>query len=470
MLLKDAIKTNKGLNLIYSSIDIRSDIGRKLLLNTPFSCDETLLIESYKLIEKCQNYIQKTQKENKYKSISNLLSQLKDVSGTIREIENKNTLDDVSLFLIKEFCLCASKIKALLFDNSSQSNILEDVNFNIPSLDSIIDILDPEHLRLNQFYIYDAYSKELEEKRKILQTLNKDDEKDEASKVYSACLLIEDKVREKLSKELYENIGYLNSTLNALARIDKFFALAVFSLEKEFNLPQINKENKIEYSSLFYYPLEERLKEKGESSQRIDIELSFMPSLIRGANMAGKTIVLKSLFLAQLCAQFGFFVSAKTSSITLVEQVLYSIGDNQNEDKGLSSFASEIIILNDIIKKTNTDKKYLILVDELARTTNPKEGVAMVNGFLSTMKNRKSFSVITTHYNQIEVLCHRLRVKGFVYKQIEEEKLNLEEIQKRIDYSLIEDIEDNAPNEAINIAKLLDVDKDFIKESLKYLK
>lgn len=184
--------------------------------------------------------------------------------------------------------------------------------------------------------------------------------------------------------------------------------------------------------------------------------------------MAGKTILLRSLYLSQLLAQFGFFVPAKQAEIVLIEDILCSIGDNQNEAEGLSSYASEILLLNDIIKKVKEGKKHLVLVDELARTTNPTEGVALVDSFLNILSQYSSFSVTTTHYSGVKSKAKRLRVKGFIPNTTQKE-LSIDEIPNQIDYSLIEDQDNKIPNEALYLAELLNIDKEFIDGAKKII-
>lgn len=185
--------------------------------------------------------------------------------------------------------------------------------------------------------------------------------------------------------------------------------------------------------------------------------------------MAGKTILLKSLWLCQYLIQFGFFIPAQKAQVILVEDILTSIGDHQNEHEGLSSYASEIILLNEIIQKVKQGKEYLVLVDELARTTNPTEGVALVDSFLNIMSNKSSYSITTTHYSGIKTECYRLRVKGFIPNKTQT-KLSLKDIPNQIDYSLIEDKEQKVPNEALNLASLLGIDEEFIEKARELIK
>lgn len=322
---------------------------------------------------------------------------------------------------------------------------------------------------LSQFYIYNAYSKELAKKRQEWEIAKKQEDETKVNNIYLEIEDLENEIRERLSKELKVYFHDFIEAIRLVGKIDKSFALAEYFLDNNFTKPTFSTNNEINYKELSYPPLVSKLKELNKTYQPIDITLTHKPCLVTGANMAGKTILLKSLYLSQLLLQFGFFVPAKESEIVLVEDILCSIGDHQDEEAGLSSYASEILLLDNIIKKVKQGNQYLVLVDELARTTNPKEGVALVDSFLNILSQHNSFSVTTTHYSGITTQANRLRVKGFIPNDRQKE-ISINEISNQIDYSLIEDHEMIIPNEALYLADLLKVDKEFIEGARKLIK
>ena len=129
--------------------------------------------------------------------------------------------------------------------------------------------------------------------------------------------------------------------------------------------------------------------------------------------------------------------------------------DEQSIYKGLSSFAAEMKNINEIVKASRTEKDFLALVDEPARTTNPTEGTALGSALVKILQDRKMSLVIVTHYN-INTYDNRcLRVKGF-----EDGKMN---------YELVEVMNGEVPHEALNIAESLGVDEEWLAESRKSL-
>ena len=192
--------------------------------------------------------------------------------------------------------------------------------------------------------------------------------------------------------------------------------------------------------------------------QSIDVELNHSPMLLTGINMGGKTLVLRTLALAQLLTQFGFFVPAESAHVVLVKQVLGSMEDNQDQQHGLSSYAAEMKRIDHILKVSKQIQPCLVLVDELARTTNPTEGRALVSAFLQLMSQRSHFTVLTSHYDGIDARCERWRVKGLKAGA----DWGIQSLGDAIDYRLVRDDSEHAPQEALKIATLLDVDQELI--------
>ena len=210
------------------------------------------------------------------------------------------------------------------------------------------------------------------------------------------------------------------------------------------------------------------MKIQEKEFQPIDIDIPAKPTVITGANMAGKSVLLKTVALVQAMAQFGFYVPALSAKIVPVEKILISTGDGQDEMRGLSSFASEMLCVNAMIQSIEQGDKLLILIDELARTTNPDEGKAIVCGVIDFLLEKCVHSLITTHY-AIDLKCRKLRVKGFI-EHLHNEKITTQNINKFIDYSLEETSENEVPHEAIRIAEIIGVGEAFLHRVKKIVK
>ena len=199
---------------------------------------------------------------------------------------------------------------------------------------------------------------------------------------------------------------------------------------------------------MFHPQVKEALATRGREFQPVDIAFGGHPTLITGANMGGKTVVLKTLTLCQLLFQFGFGIPAASAQIAVKDEIHFCIGDEQSVEKGLSSFAAEMKNIDAVIKASRENKKLLALIDEPARTTNPTEGAALVTALLQVLAGRDMNLVMTTHYDIEPGDAHCLRVKGFE--------------NGTMDYQLVEVQDGEVPHEALNIAQSLGIDNEWI--------
>jgi DNA mismatch repair ATPase MutS len=186
--------------------------------------------------------------------------------------------------------------------------------------------------------------------------------------------------------------------------------------------------------------------------------------------MSGKTVVLKTVSLIQTLAQYGFFVPAGKARLTVVEELFLVSGDRQDPLRGLSSFAAEMLELNRIFAAVKKGTCMIVLIDEPARTTNPNEGMALVSALADFFTLHRTTALISTHFGDMNLSCRKLRVKGFTSQSAVPGEVNAQNINKYIDYSLVEDMDGLVPEEALRIARLLGVDASFLELAKKYVK
>lgn len=399
--------------------------------------------------------------------IQTKLMQVRDIKGSVKNLKSNSILDDIELFEIKSFALVSYEI--LKLQNEFETTLIE-----IPDLNQLISILDPENNRVPSFYIYDAYSKELATARKEIKELKAaiklDPEMDLSSKLdalENKADDIENEVRMRICEKLYPYANDLEIALNQVAHLDVIVAKAILADNMAFTRAQIS-ESTTEYKAMFHPQIKETLALSNRKFQAIDIKLNQSVCLITGANMAGKTVILKTLALCQYLLQFGFFVPAQSAQIALVNRILVSVGDDQSEQNGLSSFASEMVKINEMVEAAINKENVLVLVDELARTTNPTEGRAIVNAVAEIFNENQTLSVITTHYSGLNKDCRKLRVKG-LDKEFKQGEINKNNINDYMDYSLIEDDASKVPHEALRIAGILGINQQIIDKANKNL-
>lgn len=461
MLLRTAIEKVRGLSYMLAQLNIQSPVGRRALLSTPFTTNADELQRTLDEVEQLYRYLQSEPTADALRSVQAKLAQLRDISGTIERLIRSSTLDDIELFEVKYFCLLTADIEHLL----SAATI---TTVKLPALDGAAAILDPEGQRIPHFYIYDAYSEDLKQLRLQHKQAKQQENDTQAEQLYQQCVELEDNLRSDISARLHPFAKRMQEALAMLAQLDILIAKAQQATTLGLTNPHI-AANGISYTALFNPQVKATLAESGKHYQPIDIEIDAAPCLITGANMSGKTLLLKTLCLAQYLFQYGFFVPAGSARIAIVDGVITSIDDEQEELKGLSSFASEMLTINRMLTKASEGKRLLLLIDELARTTNPTEGLAIVNATIDMLSMYSLYSIITTHYSGVLSSCKRLRVKGFIEEQVSE-PLTQRNINDYIDYSLVPDSSSQAPMDALRVASLLGVSKQLIDKAKQYIK
>ena len=450
MLFKNAFEQNAALHFVYEHLQLTSNLGRHYLLNLDFCSDADALNAEFDLLEKTLSLVRDENYRTKLTHIRNNLHQINDIRPTLSALENGITLDDIQLFEIKKTAILTRRI-------SDDLNAIGCNAFPLENMDSVVAMLDPEHTNIPHFYIYSAYDHELATWR---ERIDQAKSATEAEEYRFQAQKVEDRIRTQLTVLLQPDRRAIAQNLDTLAHFDLMLAKSKLAVEWNACRPIIGQETRLR--QLYNPEVDAALKERGRAFQPIDIQFSNEAVLVTGANMAGKSVLLKTVSMAQYLFQFGFYIPAKEAVMTVVDDIISSIGDKQSETSGLSSFAVEILTVDKIVKAGRAGRKVLALVDELARTTNPEEGKILVRNFLQLAEKLHITALVTTHYGGIDTTCRRLRVKGLQLK--EGQAITIGNISDYMDYSLVETDADEVPMEAFNIAKLFGVDAELLKQ------
>ena len=123
---------------------------------------------------------------------------------------------------------------------------------------------------------------------------------------------------------------------------------------------------------------------------------------LTGANMAGKSTLIKSVGGAVFLAHIGMGVPAKEMSLTMFDGLISNINVVDNIVKGESFFFNEVQRIKNTIEKVNDGKKWLVLIDELFKGTNIQDAMrcslAVIKGLI---KVRGSLFILSTHLYEI---------------------------------------------------------------------
>lgn len=134
--------------------------------------------------------------------------------------------------------------------------------------------------------------------------------------------------------------------------------------------------------------------------------------LLYGINSSGKSSLMKSIGIAVILAQGGFFIPAKAMKFSPFEALFTRILSRDNVVKSLSTFGVEMLELNSIFHKVTP--KTLVLGDEISHGTETLSAVAIVASTILHLADKKSLFILTTHLHQLSIVQEVTRLRNVV--------------------------------------------------------
>ena len=186
---------------------------------------------------------------------------------------------------------------------------------------------------------------------------------------------------------------------DAAGRLDFLIQKALFGARCACVRPTIT-ETELMLSGMINPELCDLLKEKGRAFVPVSIAADRGATVITGANMGGKSVAMKTVALNALLMQAGFLVCAREARLPMFHCVKLLFDDAQSMQSGLSGFGSEIVRFNEALKDAEGGYS-LLLIDELARGTNPDEGAVIVQAVTRYLNGANAISILATHYDGV---------------------------------------------------------------------
>ncbi|MDU2621476.1 MAG: endonuclease MutS2 [Streptococcus lutetiensis] len=199
----------------------------------------------------------------------------------------------------------------------------------------------------------------------------------------------------ELSNMLRPHTNIIRNNAWVLGHLDFVHAKFLFMQENEAVVPQLSTDKTVQLLQA-RHPL---------LTNPVANDLHFLDELtvivITGPNTGGKTVMLKTLGLAQLMAQSGLPILAdKGSKVAVFNEIFADIGDEQSIEQSLSTFSSRMTNIVDILAAA--DKDSLVLVDELGAGTDPQEGASLAISILEHLRLMQVKTMATTHYPELK--------------------------------------------------------------------
>ncbi len=213
----------------------------------------------------------------------------------------------------------------------------------------------------------------------------------------------------ELTDELRNHSILISHYHSFLSELDFIRAKAMFAVDINATLPQINKNSTVQLFDarhpLLY--LQNKAMQKKVVPLNLHLDQDKRILIISGPNAGGKSITLKTVGLLQIMLQCGLLVPAgPQSQMCFFNHFLADIGDSQSIEYALSTYSSRLLSMKMFMETANN--RSLILIDEFGTGTDPELGGAIAEVVLEELNRRKAFGVFTTHYTNIKLLADQL--------------------------------------------------------------
>lgn len=226
----------------------------------------------------------------------------------------------------------------------------------------------------------------------------------------------EEKINE-LETELFRNVRAevtketqkLQSTARALATLDSLASLAETAARRNYVAPTLHDGDEIEIKS-GRHPIVEAFG--SETFIPNDLKMNNSTDrmlIITGANMAGKSTIMRQIALIQILAQIGSFVPADSAKLPILDRIWTRVGASDDLASGRSTFMVEMTETATILH--NATPRSLILLDEIGRGTSTFDGLSIawaVAEYLHNSPEHSAKTLFATHYHELTELAENL--------------------------------------------------------------
>ncbi len=186
--------------------------------------------------------------------------------------------------------------------------------------------------------------------------------------------------------------------IDIFSRLDAWYSMAVAVKTFDLSFPEfVEQETPLVDAKGLYHIL---LPKPVAYDLQMNPQHNFL--FLTGANMAGKSTLIKSVGSAVFLAHIGMGVPAQQMKLTLFDGLLSNINVVDNIAKGESFFFNEVQRIKNTIEKINNGKKWLVLIDELFKGTNVQDAMKCSSTVIKGLiKIKNSLFILSTHLYEI---------------------------------------------------------------------
>jgi DNA mismatch repair protein MutS2 len=277
----------------------------------------------------------------------------------------------------------------------------------------------------------------------------------------------EEAVRRDLAAAVATYGPHMLAAAQALGELDRTLARVAFTQRWGGCVPSVTPAA-FAFAGASFAPLRERLEAEGLPYTPISIEVPGV-AVLTGPNMGGKSAALATCGFLAACLSSGVPPPAEQAALPLFELVGW-IGGEQAADRArlLSAFGGEVVRTRDMLAASA--QPALLLIDEFARTTGPREGRALLVALVEALARRGTFALVSTHFDGIarDAQVAHLAIAGLGERTLDAHAARdihaaLDAVAQAMDYRIIAvSGEATSPSDALALAGLLGLDAPIV--------
>jgi len=206
-----------------------------------------------------------------------------------------------------------------------------------------------------------------------------------------------------IRRRLGAQVGRIQRTAAALARLDVLSTLAEVAEENRYVRPQISDTRELEIEAGRHPVLDVALEEEFVPN---DVSLGSGADLavITGPNMSGKSTYIRQVALIVIMAQMGSFVPARAAKIGVADRVFARVGASDELARGQSTFMVEMAETANILN--NATDRSLVVLDEVGRGTSTFDGLSLAWAACEELAGKvRARTLFATHYHELTELA-----------------------------------------------------------------
>jgi DNA mismatch repair protein MutS2 len=213
----------------------------------------------------------------------------------------------------------------------------------------------------------------------------------------------EQRILRELSEALMAGAGALGRDLAVLAALDVLEASARLASDLDAHAPEVGPPaGGFELLSLRHPLLV--LQGKKVIASHVRLEPPRRALIVSGPNGGGKTVAITAVGLSALMLRAGLPVPAAAGSrLPFFLEVKAAVDERGDLAKDLSTFTAHLTAVKDMLGGAVPGS--LVLVDEIAADTDPREGAALAAAILEALVGQGAVVLVTTHLDELKAIA-----------------------------------------------------------------